>query len=111
MQTAITRRDHPSAQNPEAALACRTEALERVKEGCCKIVKWEDIKHNPPENLKLSPIAAIPHKSRQFRMILDLSFELKVNQSRLKSVNDSSNKALAPHETVYELGNVISRII
>ena len=89
MQTAITHGAHPSAQNPEAALACRTEALERVKEGCCKIFKWEDIKHNPPANLKISPIAAIPHKSRQFRMILDLSFELKVNHTRLKSVNDS----------------------
>ena len=44
-------------------------------------------------------------------MILDLSFDLKVNQSRLKSVNDSSNKALAPHEAMYELGNVIPRII
>ena len=70
-----------------------------------------EYKHNTPANLKCSPIAAIPHKSRQFRMILDLSFELKVNQSRLKSVNDSSNKALAPHEAIYELGNVIPRII
>ena len=44
-------------------------------------------------------------------MILDLTFKLKVNQSRLKSVNDSSNKAFAPHEAMYELGNVIPRII
>jgi hypothetical protein len=74
-------------------------------------VKWEDIRHNPPANLNISPIAAIPHKSRQFRMILDLSFELKVNQSLLKSVNDSSNKGIAPHEDMYKLGNVIPRII
>ena len=111
MQTAITRGAHPSAKNPEAYLTCRTEDLERVMEGCCKIVKWEDIKHNPPANLKISPITAIPHKSRQFRMILDMSFELKVNQSHLKSVNDSSNKALAPHEAMYKPSNIIPRSI
>ena len=44
-------------------------------------------------------------------MILDLSFELKVNKSGLKSVKDSSNKALSPHEAMYELGNVIPQII
>jgi hypothetical protein len=44
-------------------------------------------------------------------MILDLFFKLKVNHARLKSVNDASNKALAPHEAMYELGNVIPRII
>ena len=83
IQTAITRAPHPSAKKTEAALAFHTQALERVTEGCCRIVKWDDIKHKPPANLKISPIAAIPHKSRQFRMILDLSFELKVNQSCL----------------------------
>ena len=111
LQAAVDRGAHPSAQTPDAATACRREALERVADGCCKVVKWKDIKTNPPPNLKISPIAAIPHKSRQFRMILDLSFSLKVNGAPIQSVNDASDKTLAPQHAMYELGNVIPRII
>ena len=66
IQTAIDKADHPSAQSKAAATACCNKALERVKDGCAKLIKWEDIKHNPPVNLKVSPLAAIPHKSREF---------------------------------------------
>jgi len=111
MQAAIDRGAHPSAQKPEAAAACRAEALERVKDGCCRIVKWNDIRHNPPPNLKISPIAAIPHKSRLYRMILDLAFSLKMPTHAIPSVNDSSDKTLAPQHAMYELGNVIPRIV
>jgi hypothetical protein len=44
-------------------------------------------------------------------MILDLSFQLLVNGNKLDSVNDSSDKSLAHQESMYELGNVIPRII
>jgi hypothetical protein len=111
LQAAVTRGAHPSAKAPAAAAACRREALERVADGCCKVIKWNDIKDNPPPNLKISPIAAIPHKSRQFRMILDLSFSLSVNGNQVTSVNDASDKTLAPQHAMYELGNVIPRII
>jgi hypothetical protein len=39
-------------------------------------VDWNDIKGNPPEQLKISPISMVPHKSRKFRTILDLSFAI-----------------------------------
>ena len=111
MQTAIDHGAHKSARDPVAAKSCRREALDRAAEGGCRIIKWSSIKDNPPPNLKISPIAAIPHKSRLYRMILDLSFELKVDGTKLRSVNDSSDKDLAPHHSMYELGNVIPRII
>jgi hypothetical protein len=44
-------------------------------------------------------------------MILNLSFQLLVNGRRLESVNNSSNKPLAKQEAMFELGNVIPRII
>ena len=111
MAAAIAKGAHQSAKDPVAASACRKEALERAADGCCRIVSWNDIKHNPPANLKISPIAAIPHKSRLFRMILDLSFVLRVNGKPLTSVNDASDKSLAPQHAMYELGNVIPRLI
>jgi hypothetical protein len=72
-----------------------------------------DLSHdNIPPNLKVSPIAAIPHKSQIYRMILDLSFQIKVNGKKLKLVNETSDKNLAPQHAMYEeLGNVIPRLI
>ena len=101
----------PSAQDPKAAQCCRDEALQKVKEGHCRLIRWGDIKDNLPSNLKVSPIAAIPHKSRDYRMILNLAYKLRLNKAKLKSINESSNKNLAPQHAMYELGNVIPRII
>jgi hypothetical protein len=44
-------------------------------------------------------------------MILDLSFQLLVNGRRLESLNNSSEKLSAKQEAMFELGNVIPRII
>ena len=66
IQAAIDKAAHPSAQSIEAATACRNKALERVKDKCTRLVKWDNIKHNPPINLQISPIAAIPHKLQAF---------------------------------------------
>ena len=48
-----------------------TEILDEMvvakeKKGQCKVVLWGSIKDTPPEKLKISPIAMIPHKSRIF---------------------------------------------
>jgi hypothetical protein len=111
LEAAIRNGAHASANVPEAAAACKKEALERVNEGLCRLINWDDIKDNFPNNLKISPLAAVPHKSRLYRMILDLSFQLLVNGKQLDSVNNSSDKSLAHQESMYELGNVIPRII
>ena len=86
-------------------------ALERVQDGCCKVVRWNDIKHNPPANLKVNPISAIPHKSRSFHMILDLSFQLQNVTTPPPSVNDASEKTLASQHAIFVLGNVIPRLV
>ena len=49
LEAAIKTGPCTSAKKPGAAKACRKEALERVKEGTCRLVKWEDIKNNPPK--------------------------------------------------------------
>ena len=101
---------HPSAQAPEA-LACLVEETKtKVEEGFAKVVTYRDIKKNLPRKLKLSPIAMIPHKSRKFRAILDLSFTLRASKEPTASVNDRTTK-LAPAAAMNELGNVIKRIL
>ena len=58
------------------------ETVEKVKNGFAKIVRYGDIKDRLPENLKISPVGIIHHKSRQFRCILDLSFCLKIDGTK-----------------------------
>jgi hypothetical protein len=61
--------------------------------------------------LKVSPIAAIPHKSKDFQSILDLSFQLRLkNGSFLNSVNEITIKS-APKGALNQLGHALSRII
>ncbi len=88
-----------------------TESIKKVKSGQAKIVEWDSIKHNPPNQLKISPIAAILHKSRGFHSILDLSFSLRLkNGGILHSVNDTTIK-MAPKGALDQLGHALSRII
>jgi len=115
LQAAILRGAHPSARTPEASKALRAEVLEKVKQGYAKLVSWEEIKQHIPKMLKISPIAAIPHKSRLFRMILDLSFVLNSancpNADQPKSVNDSTDRKAAPLHAMSQLGQVLPHII
>ena len=60
MEAAIQKGPHQSAQSPEASNALRTEALERIAEGSCRVVKWKDIKDNPPQKLKIPQMQLYP---------------------------------------------------
>jgi hypothetical protein len=74
--------------------------------------RMDDIKDNPPEQLKISPIlAAIPHKSNAFRSILKLSFQLRLkNGGMLAFVNNTTEK-LAPQGAIDQIGECLSQII
>jgi len=65
---------HQSSLSPKALAHFANEAVEKVRTRQAHIVLWGDIKDNPPEQLKISLIAAILHKSKAFRSMLDLSF-------------------------------------
>jgi hypothetical protein len=76
-----------------------------------RIVVWDDIKHNPPRELKISPIVVIPHKLKAFCSILDLSFQLKLKKGGvLASVNDTMEKT-TPKGAIDQIGEWLSRII
>ena len=61
---------HPSASTPEASQALRAEALEKVEQGFAKLTPWSELHPQIVAGLKahtkVSPIAAIPHKSQLF---------------------------------------------
>ncbi len=74
----MKRGPHQSALTLEAIAHFAEEAAEKVRTNQARIVAWENIKDNPPKELKISPIAGIPHKLKEFHSILDLSFRLKL---------------------------------
>jgi hypothetical protein len=107
---ALKRGPHISALSKEAKECLNIETQDKIKGGYAKIIKWKDIKEKMPPNLKISPIAMIPHKSRKFRAILDLSFQMRIKGKKMPSVNSATN-IKAPQKSMAELGNVLLRII
>ncbi len=101
-------------QGPHASAALEhfiKEAAKKVAMGQATIVKWDTIKDNPPLQMRVSPIAAIPHKSKPYQSILDLSFSLCLRDgATLPSVNDSTTKT-APSGAITQLGHSLQRII
>jgi hypothetical protein len=75
------------------------------------LVLWDNIKLNHPCQLKVLPVAALPHKSQAYRSILDLSFALRLEEGgMIELVNDTTEK-WAPHRAIDQLGHSLMRII
>ena len=73
-------------------------------------MRWGDLKQNLPSKLKFSLLVMIPHKSRKYRAILDLSFALKVAGWDLPSANEST-KETEQAEALHQVGTVMPHII
>lgn len=110
IEAAIRRGPHPSAKFPEAKEALFAETDDKVANGYAKVLRYGDIKHNLPKKLKISPVAMIPHKSRSYRTILDLSFRLRHLGKLMESVN-SATVQQAPAESMIQLGQCVQRLI
>ena len=103
MWEAVALGPHQSSQYTKALAHFAVECAEKVRVGQAKLIRWDDIKDNPPPQLKISPIVAIPHKSNALRSILDLSLSLHLkNGGILESVNDSTLK-MAPQGALDQL--------
>ena len=76
LDAAVEKGPHLSAREPGAAEQFCKEAGEKAAQGFCRIVKWKALRRDPPRDLKIFPLAAVPHKLRSWRAILDLLFKL-----------------------------------
>ena len=82
-----------------------------MKQGRANVILWDDIKHNPPKQLNILPIAMIPHKSRFFQENLDLSFALRLaSGDTVPSVSNSSVKT-ALGRAINQIGYSLTRLI
>ena len=62
IESAIARGPHQSALTPKALKLFEENSAYQVEAGFAKVVLWDDIKHDLPSQLKVSPVAAVPHK-------------------------------------------------
>jgi hypothetical protein len=106
----LKRGPHISALKHDAKIQLINETKEKVAHGYARVVRWKDIKNNIPPKLKISPIAMIPHKSKPYRAILDLSFKLVHNGETFASVNEHTVK-MAKAEAMAQLGITLRRIV
>ena len=105
MEQGIARGPHKSALTEPAMAHFAAEVREKVSAGQARLVPWDDIKHNPPAQLKISLIATIPHNSKPYRSILDLSFSLRLADGlHIPSVNETTTKT-APAASTEQLGH------
>ena len=106
----LQRGPHRSAMIKKAVRQLRTETLEKCEQGYARVMKWKDLKANMPKNLKISPVAMIPHNSKPYRCILDLSFTFTCDGKVYPSVNDTTTPC-APPAAMTQLGQSMHRII
>ena len=82
------------------------ETGQYVAEKCYKMFKCDF-----PTKIKVYPIVSIPHKSKEFRQIPDLSFSLKfIPHGSVLSLNKNSEKT-APGGLIDQKGHVLLRLI
>jgi hypothetical protein len=111
MWEAVACGPYQSALSPEAIAHFAKESIAKVKAGQAKLVWWDNIMDDPPTQLKISPIAAIPHKSKAFQSILDLSFRLQLKYGGFLELVNGPTVKLAPRGALDQLGHALSRII
>jgi hypothetical protein len=118
IEAAVMRGPHPTARAAEAVALVHEDLTYQVQAGFSKIVLWDDIKEDLPPTFKISPVAVIPQDGRRGRIILDLSFGVrlapKLGQRKAETiiqeaVNDTT-VPLAPRTPVREIGKVLPRV-
>ena len=69
---------HQSAATREAVKLFKKDIAYQVEAGFSRIVNWDDIKYNPPAQLKVAPVAVVPQTKRRDHIILDVYFPVRV---------------------------------
>jgi hypothetical protein len=109
VHAAVKRGNRVSAMTLEAIPTIKDEVDYQIKAGFMKLVPWDDIKDDPQKKLRISPIAVKPESGRWGRVLLDLSFPVKiVNKVIQNPVNEETVK-LAPHQTIHKMVKVMNR--
>ena len=82
----------------------------KISTGVCNHSEVGRHKTEPTVKIEIFTVGIIPHKSRKYIAVLDLSFALKMAGYDLPAVNKAT-KETAPAEALEQVGTVMPRII
>jgi hypothetical protein len=111
IQATINRRPHKSALKPNAIAHVEAKVRDKVAKGQACVVLWDDIKNDHPHQLKVLPVAAIPHKSRAYRWIIDLLFALHLEDGDIIELVNNITEKWAPRGAIDQIGHSLKKII
>jgi hypothetical protein len=80
IKAAVTRGPHPTAQAADTIALVHEDVAYQIKAGFSKIVLRGNIKDNLPPMFKIAPVPVIPQTGQQGRIILGLSFAVRLEQ-------------------------------
>ena len=83
----LKRGPHWQSNGKKAVRQIHQDTEDKVKHKYEIIVKWGDTKNEIPRKIKKSPVEMIPHKSKPFIFIMDISFILFHKGVKFLSVN------------------------
>jgi hypothetical protein len=64
--------DRKFVKEHTATMVICNETLARINNDACFLVNWDNVNNKARAQLNISPLAALPNKSLDFCMILDL---------------------------------------
>ena len=116
IEQAVARGPHRGALDPYNAVTVQEYIQYQVEAGFSYIFPWEEVRKLGPRKLKVSPMAVVPCKNRQRRIILYSSFPFYSGRSKKgadpiqESVNETTER-LAPDAPVKKNVNVFRRLL
>jgi len=110
LEEAIKWGPHILVTSPEAAAFLHNEAHKKEKLGHACIVHRNDTKDNTPTNLKISPVAAIEHKSCLYWSILNLLYKLRLQGVKMPSANETTIP-MSNHKAMGQMGKSLWRLV
>ena len=111
IRAAVHRGPHASALAPEAMVLLAEDVQYQVNAGFARIVRWDDIKDHIPPQLKISPVAVIPQANRRDRIILDLSFPVRVGTEILQQAVNATTITQSEPRSLAHFGTAMQRIL
>ena len=69
IEAALRRGTHPSYDTESSMKALHYETSDKVDNEYAKVIRYVELKKNPPVKLKISPLSMIPNKPRSYHTI------------------------------------------
>ena len=111
IEAAIRQGPHQSAMTEKAWELFKDDIAYQVKAGFSRVVLWDDIKDNLPPQLKISPVAVVPQSNRRDRIILDLSFPVRVGREIIQQAVNATTVSTSHPSALKYLGSSMPRIL